>query len=69
MEVEQMLKAMLDYLEMGGHSSKMEDFEPIYGLPRQSLDDWLARNQPLKKEYDKVLADRLQRTRSARSAR
>jgi hypothetical protein len=64
-----MFKAMFRYFESAGNSSTSNDFEPIYGLPRSSLNDWLSRNPLLKKEYDEKLADRLQRTRSARNAR
>ena len=34
-----------------------ENYEPIYGLPKQSLDEWLSRNPKLRQEYDATLRD------------
>ncbi|QDU26747.1 hypothetical protein ETAA8_18280 [Anatilimnocola aggregata] len=30
---------------------ELERYEPIYGLPKNSLDEWLACNPLLKQEY------------------
>ena len=38
-------------------SSYPED-DPIYGLPRQSIEQWLARNPRLKEEYEAELRRR-----------
>jgi hypothetical protein len=56
-----MRNALLRFL--GSRRAKeLSRFEPIYGLPRRSLDEWLARNPQLRKEYEIELAARLRRT-------
>jgi len=47
----------------------MNRFEPIYGLTKRSLDDWLARNPRLRQQYDEQLAARAQREAAKRAAK
>jgi hypothetical protein len=56
-----MRNALLRFLE-SRRAKELSRFEPIYGLPRRSLDAWLARNPQLRKEYEIELAARLRRT-------
>jgi hypothetical protein len=44
----------------------LDKFEPIYGLTKRSLDEWLSRNPGLKKDYQAKLAARLRRGGFAR---
>lgn len=46
-------------------SSHLDNFEPIYGLPKRSLDEWLSRNPRLKEQYEKELVARLQNQAAA----
>jgi hypothetical protein len=64
-----MFKSLLGFLGMTADSTELDKFEPIYGLPKRSLDEWLSRNPKLKKEYERELVVRLQRSRVAREAR
>lgn len=34
-------------------------YDPIYGLPRRAVDEWLKHNPVLKQEYDAMLRARL----------
>ena len=54
---------------IGIDSSELDQFEPIYGLSKRSLDEWLSSNPELKKKYDIELAAGLQRSRAVRNAR
>ena len=63
-----MFNALLCCLGFRTDRTKLEAFEPIYGLPKRSLDEWLSRNPQLKKEYDIELAARLRQDRSIRDA-
>jgi hypothetical protein len=41
-------------------SSPVKDqYDPIYGLPRRAVDEWLKHNPVLKQEYDAMLRARL----------
>lgn len=33
-------------------STQQTEYDPVYGLPRRSLDEWLARNPQLREEYE-----------------
>lgn len=50
---------MLRRLKFLGFSSDapipQPEYDPVYGLPRRSLEEWLARNPQLREEYE-VLA-------------
>src|SRR5690606_3629285 len=47
----------------------LDQFEPIYGLPTRSLDEWLSRNPARKKVYEAELLNRSRRSCSARDKR
>jgi hypothetical protein len=64
-----MFNALLRWLGFGTDRSELEAFEPIYGLPTRSLDEWLSRNPQLKKEYEIELAARLRRDQSIRDVK
>jgi hypothetical protein len=64
MEEASMLRSMTSLLGLGKKPTELDKFEPIYGLPKRSLDEWLSRNPQLKKDYDEELAARLQRSRA-----
>lgn len=64
-----MLRSIIRFLGLGIESTELDGFEPIYGLPKRSLDEWLSRNATLKKGYDLELVARLQRSRAARDTR
>jgi hypothetical protein len=63
-----MLKSLYRFAGIDTDSTELDKFEPIYGLPKRSLDEWLSRNPKLKKEYERELATRLQRSHAAREA-
>jgi hypothetical protein len=46
---------------------ELDKFEPIYGLPTRSLDEWLSRNPALRNDYDAKLLIRSRQSRSARN--
>jgi hypothetical protein len=52
------IDAVLRYLGIVAGSRELAKFEPIYGLPKQSLDAWLSRNPQLKKAYELKLQAR-----------
>ena len=33
-------------------STQRTEYDPVYGLPRRSLDEWLARTPQLREEYE-----------------
>jgi hypothetical protein len=53
-----MFKSVLRFFGLAKKSSERDNFDPLYGLPKQSLDEWLARNPKLKREYASQLAAR-----------
>lgn len=63
-----MFHALLCCLGFRTGRTKLDSFEPIYGLPKRSLDEWLSRNPQLQKEYEVELAARLRQNRSIRDA-
>ena len=32
------------------------EYDPVYGLPRRAVEDWLARNPRLREEYERLRA-------------
>jgi GrpB-like predicted nucleotidyltransferase (UPF0157 family) len=32
------------------------EYEPVYGLPRRAVEEWLARNPRLREEYERLRA-------------
>ncbi len=60
-----MFKTILRAFGIGADPSELDKFEPIYGLTKRSLDEWLSRNPELRKKYDIEMAARLQRSRAA----
>ncbi len=53
-----MFKSLLRFFGLAKENSRLDNFDPLYGLPKQSLDDWLSRNPKLKREYARKLAAR-----------
>ena len=42
----------------GESTSSATEYDPIYGLPRQSVEQWLAHNPGLREAYDAELRQR-----------
>src|SRR4051794_33343579 len=61
-----MIKSLLRFFGIIKDEGALDQFEPIYGLPTRSLDEWLSRNPGLQKEHEKELKARLQLSRCAR---
>jgi hypothetical protein len=36
----------------GESTSAQAEYEPVYGLPRRAVEEWLARNPQLREEYE-----------------
>ncbi len=53
-----MIKSLLRFFGLAKKSSERDNFDPLYGLPKQSLDKWLSRNTTLKRDYASQLAAR-----------
>jgi hypothetical protein len=53
-----MFKSLLRFFGLVNENSEADNFDPLYGLPKQSLDEWLSRNPMLKREYASELAAR-----------
>ncbi len=53
-----MFKSLLRFLGLAKKSSEPDNFDPLYGLPKHSLDEWLSHNPKLKREYASQLAAR-----------
>jgi hypothetical protein len=64
-----MLNSLLHCAGTDSGSTDIDKFEPIYGLPKRSLDEWMSRNPKLKEEYEEELSVRLQRRRAAQDAK
>lgn len=57
-----MFKTLMRYLRRSSKARDVDKGDPIYGLPKQSLQDWLSKNPLLKKDYEsELLARSLQR--------
>lgn len=63
-----MCESLRRFFSVGNAPTELDAFEPIYGLPKRSLDEWLSRNPRLKKEYDAKLRARSRYGRAARGA-
>lgn len=50
-----MLKSLFRFFGIVKDSPELHEFEPIYGLTRPALEDWLSRNPILKQEYEAKL--------------
>jgi hypothetical protein len=53
-----MLKSLLRFFGIVKDDSELDNFEPIYGLPKRSLDEWLSRNPAFKEKYESELMAR-----------
>lgn len=63
-----MIKCVMRFLGIiadDREDSELDKFEPIYGLPKRSLDEWLSRNPALRNEYEAELRARSLHSRSA----
>jgi hypothetical protein len=63
-----MFQSLFRFIGIDSSSTELDKFEPIYGLSKRSLDDWLARNPKLKDDYERELTARLQRGRALAAA-
>lgn len=61
-----MLKLLLRFFGIVKDDSILDNFDPIYGLPKRALDEWLSRNPKLKKEYESELMARSWRSHRRR---
>jgi hypothetical protein len=41
----------------GGGDEHPEVYDPVYGLPKASVERWLARNPHLREDYERRLAE------------
>ena len=64
-----MIKSLLRFCGIVNDKTELDQFDPIYGLPTRSLDEWLSRNPALKKDYEAKLLARSRRSWSARDWR
>lgn len=65
-----MIKCLMRFLGIiadDREDTELDNFEPIYGLPKRSLDEWLSQNPALKKDYEAELRARSLHRRSVRS--
>ena len=53
-----MLKSLLRYFGIINESVEQDTFDPIYGLPKGALEEWLSRNPTLSKKYNAKLRAR-----------
>jgi hypothetical protein len=53
-----MLKSLFRFFGIAKESAELDKFDPIYGLPKRSLEEWLSRNPTLAKEYKAKLTAR-----------
>jgi hypothetical protein len=58
-----MFKSLLRFFGIVEDVGAAKEFDPIYGLPRRSLDEWLSRNPALKKDHEAALLILAQRSR------
>ena len=52
-----MIESLSRLLGIAADERELDNYEPIYGLPNHSLDEWLARNPILRQEYDAKFRD------------
>lgn len=57
-----MFTSLLRYFGIVDRTAEHDTFEPIYGLPKQALDEWLSRNPRLKRDYLRELSARSRRS-------
>ena len=50
-----MIKSMLRFFGIVKGTREPDKYEPIYGLTKRSLDEWLSHNPILKQEYESKL--------------
>lgn len=50
-----MFKSLLRFLGFVKDEKRAEEFDPIYGYPPRSIDEWLSYNPVLKKSYEAKL--------------
>jgi hypothetical protein len=51
-----MIRAMLRMFGLVDAEADSAKYEPAFGLPRQSLDQWLSRHPSMRERYDAELA-------------
>ena len=51
-----MIRELLRWLGLFKAEVGSEKFEPVYGLPKQSLEEWLSRNPSMRERYAADLA-------------
>jgi len=50
-----MLTSLLRFFGFAKETAELSKFEPVYGLTKEALDEWLARNPLLRQEYEAKL--------------
>ena len=50
-----MCKSLLRRLGVATDSAERDHYDPIYGLPKRSLEAWLLLNPQIKKQYEAEL--------------
>jgi hypothetical protein len=63
-----MLKSLFRFFGFAKESVALEKFDPIYGLSKRSLEEWLSHNPALAKEYNAKLKIRSITARQIRSS-
>jgi hypothetical protein len=53
-----MFRWLLSFFGKVQVTPQLDEFEPIYGLPRASFEEWISRNPTLRKEYEAKLMAR-----------
>jgi hypothetical protein len=51
-----MIHRLLRLFGLANSKPDSEKFEPVFGLPKQSIDEWLSRHRSMKERYDAELA-------------
>jgi hypothetical protein len=64
-----MIRSLLRFFNIIPDTANLDKYEPIYGLPTHSLDEWLSQNPELKKSYDVELRARKSRRRDRSKSR
>ena len=51
-----MIRKLLRWFGLVNAEAGYEEFEPVYGLPKRSLEEWLSRNPSMRERYAADLA-------------
>jgi hypothetical protein len=62
-EMMTMIRPLLRFFGLVDAEADSAKFEPVFGLPRRSLDEWLSRHPSMRETYDAELARITERRR------